>query len=103
MTDLNLPSNYELSGGEIDNIVYLVCKYTCDFSMRQADLQVCILLTGKGQGPEHVEKLVKTSCEYVWDHIMGEPEECSPESLYDHMMPMITTWFNNTGLRKNVQ
>lgn len=92
----DLPSDYKLTDGEIDNIVYLTCKYTANWPMRQADLAVCKALTGEGTGPQHLEKLVRTTCEYVWDHICGEPDETSPDDFYNHIAPLITNWFSNT-------
>lgn len=99
MTDLSkidLPADYRLSDGEVDNIVYLVCKYTVGWPMRQADKAVCQMMMGDVKGPEAVAKLVEVATEYVWDHICGEPDEPTQEQLFEHIAPVIADWFGKT-------
>lgn len=91
-----LAADYELSDGEVDNIVYLVCKYTVGWQMRQCDKAVCQLMLGAVKGPEAVHRLVEATAEYVWDHICGEPDEPTAEQLYEHMAPVIAEWFGKT-------
>jgi hypothetical protein len=93
----NIPEDYQLSNGEIDNIVYLICKYTVGWDMRQADRMACQMMMCKGKsGLASLQDLVHVTCEYVWDHICGEPINPTPEQLYEHMVPMISSWFENT-------
>jgi hypothetical protein len=95
---MKIPEDYKLSDGEIDNIVYLVCKYTVEWNMRPADKTVCQMMMDKTKsGTAQVENLISITCEYVWDHICGEPDTFTPVSLYDHMVPMITEWFEVTS------
>lgn len=97
LQDLPLASDYKLTDGEIDNIVYVVCKYTVGWQMRKADLQVCRSMLGdKLRGAEALHKLVQVTCEYVWDHIAGEPDNTSPEALYEHIAPAIAEWWKET-------
>jgi hypothetical protein len=94
--DVELPIDYRLTEGEIDNIVYLTCKYTVCWSMREVDKTVCKMMAGDGLGIAYLRKLVRVTCEYVWDHISGEPEEPTQEQLYDHMAPILTEWFKTS-------
>lgn len=99
--ELNLPDDYKLSDGEIDNIVYLACKYAIGWPMRQADLHVCRMMAGFNNenpptGQEAVEKLLETTCEYLWDHICGEPDEFNTGQLVEHMTPVLNDWYSNT-------
>lgn len=99
--ELNLPEDYKLSDGEIDNIVYLTCKYTVQWPMRQVDLQVCKTMAGLDKtdpptGSEAVEKLLRQTCEYLWDHVCGEPDEFDTDKLVEHMVPALNQWYSTT-------
>lgn len=94
--DVQLPEDYSPSDGEIDNITYLTCKYACGWPMRQADLAVCKRMTGEIRGSAGISKYVETVCEYLWDHICGEPEEVSAEDFFKHMKPMLESWYSQT-------
>lgn len=91
--ELGLPEDYKPSDGEINNIVYLTCKYTCEWPMRAVDLKVCSLMVGEIKGDAGITKLVETTCEYLWDHICGEPDEVSPQTFEEHMRPILTEWY----------
>ena len=41
-----VPDDYEPSAGELDNLIYLVLKYTISGQMRQADKHVCLMMAG---------------------------------------------------------
>ena len=95
--ELNLPENYQPSEGEINNIVYLCCKYTVGWPMRTADLAICNMMRDKTlTGQPAIENLLQVTTEYIWDHICGEPEEPSTEQLTTHMQPILQEWYNNT-------
>jgi len=95
-----IADDYELGEGEINNVVYLVLKYTVGWGMRACDLAVCKLMAEgpdqKIRGNEGLEKLVRETCEYAWDHIAGEPDEPTTEQLYEHIAPVITEWYEKT-------
>lgn len=98
---LNLPvdDNYSPSDGELNNFVYLCCKYTVGWGMRQADLAICLMLAGGKEaikGNEGLSKLCDVTCEYLWDHICGEPEEPTAEKLFEHIKPILGEWYNKT-------
>jgi hypothetical protein len=95
--DLNLPEDYALTDGEIDNIVYLTCRYTVGWGMRSCDKSVCEMMLGNDKtGSKCVERLLQITCEYVWDHICGEPEDPSVEKFVAHMEPLIQEWWSNS-------
>lgn len=93
---LKLPADYKPSSGELDNICYLVLKYTVGWQMRQADLQVCLLMAGDIVGDEGISRFVEVTCEYAWDHITGSPTEPTAEQLFDSIAPALRTWYENT-------
>lgn len=96
MSLYNIPDDYELSAGEVNNIVYITCRHTCDWTMREADLAVCDMLRDKTlRGDAAVENLLEVATEYVWDHIMGEPEDPTQKQLADHIRTGLTMWFQD--------
>jgi hypothetical protein len=100
MTDrlkIAVPDDYEPAEGELNNIVYLCCKYGVEWSMRTADFAVCKMMAGSPvRGAAGISKLVEVTCEYLWDHVCGEPGSFTPESLYEHLRPMLETWYAET-------
>lgn len=94
---IDLPADYQPSAGEINNLVYLCCKYTAGWPMRQADLAVVELMRDKELGGKAaIENIVNTACEYVWDHICGEPDDYSPEQFVEYMTPAIEEWYKTS-------
>lgn len=97
--ELPVAEDYTPSEGELNNFVYLTCKYTVGWGMRMADLAVCLTMAGgadKIKGGEGLTKLCDVTCEYLWDHVCGEPDEISPDKLFDHMKPILQEWYNNS-------
>lgn len=94
--NIDLPDDYKLTAGEIDNIVYLICKYTVQWPARSVDIHIMSMMLGEARGKDAVETLVQNTCEYVWDHICGEPDEPTTEMLVEHIKPMIEEWFSKT-------
>ena len=97
---LNLPiaDDYVPSDGELNNIVYVVCKYTVGWNMRACDLSICLLMAGGQEaiiGDGGITKLAET-CEYCWDHIAGEPDDFDADKLFDHIKPFLLEWYNET-------
>lgn len=91
---LPVPDDYTPSAGELNNFVYLICKYTVGWAMRAADLQVCLMMVGGPvKGNEGLSKLCDVTCEYLWDHICGEPEDASPEQFFEHVKPLLQEWY----------
>lgn len=94
--ELPVADDYVPSEGELNNIVYLICKYTVGWQMRTADLAVCVLMAGGQEaivGNAGLTKLVEETCEYVWDHICGEPEEPTADQFFDHIKPALQAWY----------
>jgi len=94
--NINVPSDYTPSDGEVDNLVYLTCKYTIGWNMRACDLAIMKIMAGEMQGAEGISRLVENTCEFVWDHISGEPESFSGESLFEHMREPLEAWYAGT-------
>lgn len=100
---IDVPEDYEPSAGELDNFVYLVCKYTAGFQMRNCDLAVCTMMASTGspiRGSAGLARLLDVTCEYAWDHLAGEPDEISPEDLVEHMVPLLEEWYSKTTAEK---
>ena len=98
--ELDLPSDYRPSAGELDNLVYLVCKYTCGWQMRAADKAVCLMMAGDVIGNAGISKLVEVACEYCWDHIMGEPEKPDADALFAHMKTIMQEWYKSSTVEE---
>ena len=98
--ELPVADEYVPGAGEINNIVYLICKYTVGWQMRAVDLQVCQMMAGEIKGNAGLSKLCDVTCEYVWDHICGETDDFTPEQLFDHMKPHLQQWYNNTTVEE---
>lgn len=94
--DLPIDDDYVPSKGELDNFVYLCCKYTAGWNMRQADLAVCLMMANDIKGSEGLTKLCEVTCEFLWDHICGEPKEPTAEQFFDHMKPILKDWYENS-------
>ena len=47
-------------------------------------------------GDVGVSRLVSVVCDYVWDHICGEPDDLSVEQLYDFAQKFLFQWFEET-------
>jgi hypothetical protein len=93
----NVPDDYKLGPGEINNIVYLICKHTCGWPMRAADLAVCNMMRDQSaSGSQEIQSLIEVTVEYVWDHIMGEPYAPSQEMILQHIQPMLQHWYETT-------
>ena len=92
----NVPKNYKPSAGELDNLVYLICKYGANWEMKQADLSVCLMMAGETIGPEGIKHLVEVTCEYLWDHICGEPTEPTAKQIQKHVEPLLEEWYSKT-------
>ena len=97
--DLPIPDNYVPSDGELDNIVYLVSKYTINWNMRAVDLAVVLTMSGGAsniKGNAGISRLVAVTCEYLWDHVAGEPADLSVEKMFTHIQPVLFEWYENT-------
>ena len=40
-----------------------------------------------------IDKLVRESCEYAWDHLAGEPDDFSVDDLYEHVKEGFENWY----------
>jgi hypothetical protein len=67
--------------GELSNIVYIAMKHLAGWQMRQCDLGVVLTMSTPKNLKELDEAFVPSLAEYIWDHLMGEPEEVTTEDL----------------------
>ena len=103
MLGLPIPVDYRPTDGELDNICYLTMKYTIQWPMRQADLAVCILMAGGKEaivGDAGLSKYVHEICAYLWDHIAGEPDEFTADTLFEHIKPILNQWWAGTTVEE---
>jgi hypothetical protein len=96
MNIFGLPDDYEPTDGELDNIIYLIMKYSVGWMMRQADKFSVLLMSEKEKGPDKIKSVIDNTAEYSWDHIAGEPDEFKPKDIVEHAMPYLSDWFNGT-------
>jgi hypothetical protein len=94
---INIDQSHTLTDGEIDNIVYLCCKYGVGWDMRGADLAVIKMMSGTPLiGPAGMAKLLDETAAYLWDHIMGEPDDPTQAQVRQALEQIIETWWNQT-------
>lgn len=74
---------------ELNNLLYLSCKYI-GFPMRNCDLSIVNSMSGGT-----LEGFKSAAAEYIWDHLMGEPESPTQEdvklivdAVCDHLFTM---------------
>jgi hypothetical protein len=96
---LPIADDYAPSYGELDNLAYLTCKYTIGWGCRVTDLKVCLSMAG-GQdnivGDAGISRFVSVICDYLHDHICGEPEDPTPAQLFSHIKPLLVNWYQNS-------
>ena len=97
----NVPSDYQMTDGEMDNIIYLVLKFGCNWQMRECDKQVVLYLfralpEGKSRtGAGGIQNLIMEAATYGWDHILGkEPGQPLPLKIARFMLPRIAWWWS---------
>ena len=103
--NIEIPDDYKPSDGELDNLVYLALKYGANWQMRGCDKQVVLVMCENTIGSVGISKVLETACEYAWDHILGEPDEGTPEDMYNHLKPLIEEWYSKSTVeeRANTQ
>jgi len=47
------------------------------------------------KGTEGLSRLCEVTCEYLWDHVCGEPEDTSSEGFFNHIKPLLQTWYES--------
>jgi hypothetical protein len=97
--ELPVADDYTPSAGELNNFVYLVCKYTVGWIPRSCDHDICVMMAGGSdniKGNEGLSELCMHTCEFCWDHIAGEPEEFDADKLFDHIKPILNEWYANS-------
>lgn len=100
--DWKTPAGHKITPDEMNNIVYLTCKYTISWPMRTADLMVIATMVNKDKtGPEAMDDLMDVTCEYIWDHLCGEPESPQPNDYKTHMVTMLNEFWEMPSEQRN--
>lgn len=67
---------------ELNNLCYLSMKYIANWPMRAADFHVVNMFGGTPKTVVELdEHYIPQLADYMWDHLMGEPEEPTTEDL----------------------
>jgi len=98
--DLPVSDDYVPSAGELNNMIYLCHRSIANWTMRGCDLSVCLMMAGEISGNIGLSHLCEVCCEYIWDHILGEPDEHSPEDFFKHMKMILNAWYKSTTLEE---
>ncbi len=95
-----LPATYQPSEGEYNNLVYLTLMIAAQHQMRAADLALMQAMCPRRDmfGPQAIDDLVHVVIEYAWDHVMGEPEDPSEETLWQYVSPMLEVWYKDVQI-----
>lgn len=68
--------------GELNNLSYLSMKFIAGWGMRSADFAVVKTMGGKPATVNDLDKqFIPQLAEYIWDHLMGEPDEPSTKDV----------------------
>jgi len=63
---------------ELNNLSYLCFKYVANWDMRAVDFKMVKEMSGPVLSVSQLsEKFLPSLADYIWDHILGEPEEVS--------------------------
>lgn len=74
--------NHLPTPGELNNLCYLSMKYIMGWQMRHADFAAIQITGGIPTSMEELDKeYIPAIAEYMWDHLMGEPETPTTEDL----------------------
>lgn len=73
---------YAPTNNELNNLCYLSMKYLIGWRMRVVDFHTVNMLGGTPKTIQELDKrYIPTLAEYMWDHLMGEPEEPTTDDL----------------------
>ena len=95
----HLPSDYIMSDGEMDNLIYLTLKHGCDSPMRQTDKAVVLRMFAQQEkakvGSDGIANLIMEAAVYGWDQILGKPDDPMPLTIARSMWPRIVWSFKH--------
>lgn len=77
-------ATHKPTDNELNNIVYLSCKYIAGWPMRTADFAVVKIMGGEPTSVDKLdERFIPALADYLWDHIMGEPDSPTTEQIME--------------------
>jgi hypothetical protein len=67
---------------ELNNLTYLSMKYIIGWPMRLTDFAVVKMMGGEVASVKGLdEKFIPEMANYMWDHLMGEPDDLKVDDL----------------------
>lgn len=95
-------ATHELTEGELNNLVYLSMKMVIGWQMRATDLEVVKLLAGPVKTIKEFDKaFVPVLAQYMWNHILGEPEDTTQDDLQMAIMAIERILFSMDTTTRN--
>lgn len=84
-----------MTDNEINNLVYLCLKYIAGFPMRTCDFQLILAMhnSSKGGVGDERDNLASALSDYIWDHLLGEPDEPSSEEIKSAVVEIFGEFF----------
>lgn len=95
-----MPRPRIIRGDEIMGIIKQIFLVTINREPRLTDTLTCLAMTGSSRGQQGIDELIKTTCDFIHDHYMGEPDRPSAKKLYDTVRPKINKLYAKTKLEK---
>jgi hypothetical protein len=95
----HLPSDYLMSDGEMDNLIYLTLKHGCHSFMRPTDKAVVLRMFAQQKkakvGADGIANLIMEAAVYGWEHMLGKPNDPLPLTIASSMWPRIVWSFKH--------
>ncbi len=98
---MKVPKDYLINYEERKRIVEKIFEITLGATPRQTDTAVCMLMSDReAKGRQGINNLIDVTCDYIWDHWMGEPKEPSAKEIKDYIKPIFTKWYKTTNVEE---
>lgn len=87
---------------ELDNLAYLSMKYIAGWLMRSCDFEVVKLIAGPVDSISAMkEKFVPALAEYMWDHLMGEPDDPTQDDVQQTILALTDSLYSMDEKSRN--
>jgi hypothetical protein len=102
---LKLPQTLDsLTAGQLSILANLVFRANA-YTPRRTDLEAVVSPYFDGNRQIHlstatIDRFVEEVCEYLWDHILGEPRKPTVASLFNTVKPGVLLWFKDWPAQK---
>jgi len=90
---------------ELNNLCYLSFKHIIAWHMRATDYHIVRMMGGDPQTVDELkEKFIPELAQYIWDHMMGEPEDPTSEDITKAIVALCDFLFKmNESIRNDVK